>query len=287
MRLAARTIGIGVPAGDFVGCIGEVHARACLVAVANGAWVTLLAAELGSLPCGIAVGTPPGFCFQPMLAVGAEVAGRGGVLRVADGVLAIDLRGARPWRSNLSALCLDIAEAPAARRWRAVWSAVREDGRGDDLRRIAGDAIDALAAATRALDATAAERAMARLIGLGEGRTPAGDDFLVGYFAALRSCRATAPRRQFAVALGARLKALSIHANRVSRLYLEAAADGEVAERLYAVAACIATGSGDADIGRTVAAALAVGHSSGAAGLLGLLHGCAALSGSAATPAPP
>jgi hypothetical protein len=62
----------------------------------------------------------------------------------------------------------------------------------------------------------------------------------------------------------------------VSRLYLEAAAQGQISERLYALATCIATGAGEETVTFAAEAALNVGHSSGACGILGLLIGCAA-----------
>ena len=99
---------------------------------------------------------------------------------------------------------------------------------------------------------------MSRLIGLGEGRTPAGDDYLVGYFAALWSCSDAS--KAFAAALSARLMVLATRTEDLSRLYLEAAAIGEVSERMLAVATGIAAGSDNAAIGRAVAAALAVGQ---------------------------
>ena len=97
---------------------------------------------------------------------------------------------------------------------------------------------------------------MSRLIGLGEGRTPAGDDYLVGYFAALWACSDAS--KAFAAALSARLMVLATRTEDLSRLYLEAAAVGEVSEWIVAVATGIAAGSDNAAIGRAVAAALAV-----------------------------
>ena len=85
---------------------------------------------------------------------------------------------------------------------------------------------------------------MSRLIGLGEGRTPAGDDYLVGCFAALWACCDAS--KAFATALSARLMVLATHTENLSRLYLEAAAIGEVSERIAAVATGIAAGSDDA-----------------------------------------
>ena len=282
MRLAALTLGAGVPAKDFAGRIEEVHARACLIALSDGSLLTLLAAGLGSLPRGITLDAPPGFCFRPLLVVGAAAAARGGVLRA--GALTVDLRRARPWRCDLDGLHLDLGRAPSLLAWQAVWSAWHKDSRGDGLFRLFGAAIDELSAATCCLDAAAAQPALFRLIGLGEGRTPAGDDFLVGYIAGLWACGAgMASRAAFVPDLGRRLRAGLPQTNRVSRVYLEAAADGQVSERLFSLAAGIAVGDGGA-AGRAVSAALAVGHSSGAAGVLGLLRGCAAWSGDAEAP---
>jgi hypothetical protein len=274
MRLAASALGAGVPAGDFAGRIVEVHSRAALLVLAGEKWVTLVAPELGRQPRGITFHAPAGISLRTFLAAGAEVAARGAMLRAAGGALAIDLRGARPWRSRLDALRLDIDQPAVAQSYRTARSALDTDGRSDGLRHAAGAICERLADATRRRDVEAAERAMSGLIGLGEGRTPAGDDYLVGYFAALWSCSNV--RTGFAGALGARAAALATHAGHLSRLYLQAAAEGEVSECIATVAAGVAAGSDDTVIGHAVAEALAVGHSSGAAGLLGLLDGCAA-----------
>jgi hypothetical protein len=62
----------------------------------------------------------------------------------------------------------------------------------------------------------------------------------------------------------------------LSGLYLREAAIGEVSERLADVAAGICAGGSEDVVGNAVKKALAVGHSSGAAGVFGLLNGYAA-----------
>lgn len=275
MRLAALAVGIGVPTGDFSGRIVEVHTRAALVRVGCGRWLTLAVPELGCLPRAITLDAPAGFSFRSFLAPAAEVAARGAVLRMAGAGFAIDLRNMRQWRSGLATLRLDFGLASVARAFRVAWSALDADGRSRGLRRQAGAALDSLADATRRRQLADAECAVSSLVGLGEGKTPAGDDYLVGYFAALWAC-SDASRRFAAVLGGNVIPALATRTGHVSGLYLEAAATGEVSERIAALAACIAAGSDDATVGRVVAAALAVGYSSGAAAVLGLLHGCAA-----------
>ncbi len=273
MRLSALTAGAGVPEADFSGHVAEVHARACLVELADETLLTLLAAELGSQPCGITLSAPFGFSFSPMLARGARLAARARVLRFAGGTLVVDLRTVRRWRSNLPAVAIDLQKLPVLAAWRGAWAALRADGRSAPFAMLAGTAIAALRSATCGRDAAAARDAMIQLVGLGAGRTPAGDDFLVGYAAGLQVSRMNEADRSFVPTLLSHLKELSVRTNRLSRVYLDAAAEGEISERLHDVAQTIASGGEAAAIRCALADALAIGHCSGAAGVLGLLHG--------------
>jgi hypothetical protein len=85
----------------------------------------------------------------------------------------------------------------------------------------------------------------------------------------------------FIAALRKRLTRSAPATSAISRVYLEAAFDGEVSERLFDLAYAVARGSDDAALRRAAANALAVGHSSGACGLLGFLQACACWSGAA------
>src|SRR5205823_9976478 len=62
--------------------------------------------------------------------------------------------------------------------------------------------VDALGRATRGLDGDEALRLLARFIGWGEGLTPAGDDFLVGWIAGLDALALDAARQQFRAIVG-------------------------------------------------------------------------------------
>jgi Protein of unknown function (DUF2877) len=136
--------------------------------------------------------------------------------------------------------------------------------------------MDELGLATRSFNLTDAEQAAQRLVGLGAGGTPAGDDFLVGYLAGLfSSAGADGGRMDFTTAFAEACRCLAKRTNDVSRVYLEAAADGEVSERLADVAKSIAAGEAGTRLAETFASALAVGHSSGADGTLGLLQALA------------
>jgi hypothetical protein len=276
MRFAALSTGAGVPAGDFAGAVSAVHRRVCVISLVDGSLLTLATPAIGRLPRGITLVAPPEFTFHRIVARGADIAARGGILRIGGSALSIDLRRATPWRSRLGDLSLDGARDAVAQALETTRAALRQDGRGDALVRVAGARFAALASATRTLDAAAAGDAMSALVGLGEGVTPAGDDYLVGFFAGLwASAWWAAPRRAFVAALRERLTRSPLETSRVSRVYLEAAFDGEVSERLFDLAGAIATGSADAAVHCAAASVLSVGHSSGACGLLGFLEACA------------
>jgi hypothetical protein len=273
MRIAALASGTGVPAGDFAGRLAEVHARAALIRLADGGCMTLLGSELGRQPRAISLDLPETISLQNFISANAECARRGGVVRFAGSTFAIDLRGAQQWRCGIAALNFDHRSVATASAYEVASLALERDGRAQALRRTADTKLDGLGKSIRDRDLAAAEHAMAGLIGLGEGKTPAGDDYLVGIFAALWSCSAS---RAFAAALAPKVTTLATRSSDLSGLYLQEAANGEVSERLADVAAGICAGGSEDVVGNAVAKALSVGHSSGAAGIFGLLKGYAA-----------
>ena len=130
-----------------------------------------------------------------------------------------------------------------------------------------------LARATERRDVMGVAGAAARLVGLGPGLTPSGDDFIAGYLAALWS-RAGFESDIDAMlqSLGDALAPLFLRTNAISRQMLSDAAQGRFAERLIDVTRAVA---GAGDVVSAAAHALASGHSSGADTLCGLLFGYA------------
>jgi hypothetical protein len=275
MRYAALSMGAGAPAGDFAGTILVVHPRVCVVSLADESLLTLVTPMIGRLPRSILVGAPSEVTFTDVLGVNANVAARSGILRFSNSAFSVDLRSAVRWRPCLSDLRLDKSLVSVVEAWRTASAAQEADGRSQSFVAIAGPQLAALATATCTLDAAAASNAMSGLVGLGEGATPAGDDYLVGYFGGLWACAGRVKRRRaFVAAAGQRLKMLTSRTGRISKAYLEAAVEGDVSERLFDLASSISNGSNEAIVGRAAAAVLAVGHSSGACGLLGFLQAC-------------
>jgi hypothetical protein len=275
VRLVAVKIGAGVPSEPFSGYVRSVFVSAAILKIA-GSLVTLAPAASGGLPSAIIVDVPRGFDFARLLTAGAAAASRGGVLRFVDNAASVDLRGANHWRSRLRELAVDLSRPATASGWGTTAAALRTDGRCNAIAHLGHGAIVELSQATRRFDLEAAERAAKRLVGLGAGGTPAGDDLLVGYLAGLWSSIARdRSRADFAAGLADIIRGLGKQTNDISRVYLEAAADGEVSERLANAVTSIAAGEAQPIVAAAAAAAIAVGHSSGADGTLGLVLGLA------------
>ena len=134
-----------------------------------------------------------------------------------------------------------------------------------------------LARAARALQADEAARALERLIGRGPGLTPSGDDLITGFLAGLFSTTGDdRARRAFLEAFCLTVAAAAAATADISRAYLTHAAAGWFAEPLVTLARQIGAGADRGAIESATTAALRVGHTSGGAGVFGLLLGLAA-----------
>lgn len=124
-----------------------------------------------------------------------------------------------------------------------------------------------LAAAVRSGNSLLVGRAARKLSGLGEGLTPSGDDVIYGVVAALTSCRAFSSALKTAVKLGTARRTTDLASARM-RYALDGHFDAWTLDVLRALL--------DGPPGQVPAAVerlLALGHSSGADTLLGVLLG--------------
>jgi hypothetical protein len=283
MHLAALSAGGQAPRGRFNGALHSVFRHACNVRLDDGRMLALLAPHLGNAPHGVRLDVPAGFGFADHLTGGQRVGCRADVLRVAGGGLSIDLGTAQPWRGELPAAGVNLANPKVALGWRAAWCALRHGRPRSDSCEVEffGRVVDRqtvrLARATRALQVHEAASAVDGLIGRGPGLTPSGDDLIVGFLAGLWSTTGDHPaRRGFRDALCAAVAAAAVAAGDISRVYLTHATQGRFAEPLTTLARRIAEGADLGVVEFATTAALRVGHTSGADGVSGLLLGLVA-----------
>lgn len=107
-----------------------------------------------------------------------------------------------------------------------------------------------------------------KLVGLGQGLTPAGDDYLIGVIATLKYLHAD----WHAEVLARRVAALlPTHTPRISAAYVSACIDGEHSELLVSLLTVLTTANRVDDLENLVSRFAAVGHSSGLDTLAGVI----------------
>jgi Protein of unknown function (DUF2877) len=289
MQLTAVSADSLAPRGDFDASVHSVFARVCNLALAEG-MLSLSFDRRGVAPRGVRIAAPSGFRFTGYLAPGMTVRCRAGILDIG-GRLAVDLGAAPAHDATMPMVWRDAPGVAGHAAWRAGWDVLCGGAAPDRLalaaprtqartlleqllaRRLAA-ALGALLRATRRRDHAPARDAASRLIGLGPGLTPVGDDLLVGYLAGLHGAcpRGDAAAAALVAALCATLRQAGARTSDLSRGFLDSAAAGCVSQPLRALALAIA--AQDAPATRAATGVLmSVGASSGRNGALGLLLG--------------
>ena len=271
LALAVDSIGYLVPRGDFSGRIHSVFSQAC-----NITWhdtlLTLCAAGVGEGPTLLRLGHGEPHDLRAWFDVGEPVDCRRGCLQTSRTELRLvhagvwrpePLRDLLPLSQIDAHLCL--AQRRLAQRRRTHAGVI--DGAGAGV-------VSGLRDACRALDGGQALRHVARLIGWGEGLTPAGDDFLIGLIAGLDALVGGEVRRRgLRSAIATALRRGAPRTTPIAAHYLRLAAEGHHTQplvRLRNVLLC--EGSADA-VDAALRNALAVGATSGADTVSGLLAG--------------
>jgi hypothetical protein len=297
MRLTAIATGYAVPFINFDATIHSVFRTALNLRPANqDLLLTLVVANEADLPQGIRIDSPVDFTFEP-LRISRRVLCLDNTLIFENLNLAVEFNQSRCWQCDLPAMNTKLTNPAVAEAWKSVWKLLNErqvclgaeivaqellqsDGLTHSAvsRRI-GKAIRTLIEITRKYQLDDLST-LNRLIGLGTGLTPCGDDFLVGYLAGLWcTVRDSAERRQFVSKLGQAVIHLSGKTNDISRTYLHHAANGQVSSRLNTLARAIGNQESPGQLLVAADAALHSGHTSGMDAVTGLLLGLAAWEG--------
>jgi len=207
-------------------------------------------------------------------AVGERVAASDGCIRSARVML--ELADARVWQRTERGPRVADAELDARLRDVGARLAARRARQENVLDRDAAPVAAALAAACASLDLSRARAAIDRLIGWGEGLTPAGDDFIVGLLAGLdhATTHADAARRDVADALASRVAfrdALAAHVaagtkrtTAIAAHALRLAARGAWSETIDRLLVALCRDADDRAADAALAHLLAFGASSGA-----------------------
>ena len=269
MAHAVESVGYRFPRTPIVATVHSVFARAC-----NIAWrdtlLTLCTAHGAQGPnvLRLAAGGPAD--LRAWLEVGERLDGTGRCLRTARATF--DLSRAAVWRPVAATSMLPLERAAA--------NVARARARLADRRTRATSVIDAEAApcvaalvdACRRLDDGALAPEVHRLVGWGEGLTPAGDDVLAGFMAALDAPALDDPgRRRFRDGLRAACLARTSRTTPISAAQLRLAAEGHHGAPALAARDALLYQHDARALDAALDDALTIGATSGAAMLAGLI----------------
>lgn len=288
MQFRATSIGSAVPRNDFDAVTQSVFDSSINLRLKDqDRLITILISDNYELPQGIRLDVK-NVSFQS-LTIGLRATCRGGILRFDSTPLAIDLRNALIWEAQLSHI--DITKPSMKQALSIAWKILNRGQRlkqtdliADDLfksdkgssltRKLSQPVLD-LIASTNRFDAETSAFAAQKMIGLGPGVTPSGDDVLLGYLAGLWSNAGENDQRlSFVSSFGKTLLSLAKETNEISRTYLYHAVYGQFSSSLINLVNAIEEGNEE----RLLVAskdAMRVGHSSGTDSVTGLLIGLA------------
>lgn len=266
--IAVDTVGYRVPRMEFDGRVHSTFARACNIACGD-VLLTLVDRDAGNGPTllRIAAGARD---LRRMFDVDEPVRCARGILRGAR--TDIQLAHARVWRPAAHAARVTPAQIENHLRRAAADLAMQRRRRASAIDRAAAPVVAALRDACRRLDDRGAAEHAERLIGWGEGLTPAGDDFLIGVCAGLDALiDGDAARQACRDSIGAAMCTASGRTTTISAHYLRLAAGGHYQERLLDARDALLCDASPQRRDVALRTACTVGASSGTDSVAGLL----------------
>ncbi len=253
----------------------SVHRAVVNLTLGDGRLIAVADDTVGGLPDGILVGDDPDFTRLGIRS-GMTARWAAGRLRLPDASLVIRTERAGDWSPGIQRRVVT-GWPTRSERARALARQARVSGGLPDLP-MAWPSLAALDAAIRADDRAAAAHAARRLIGLGPGLTPSGDDALAGIESALYA--AGHPLAGF---LGAALDDVEARTTAVSVALLRHAAAGRSSERVHRLLDGLLT-SEPGTLAPAIEVAVRHCATSGYDMLAGVLLGLDAATGVAASP---
>jgi hypothetical protein len=274
-RLPALSFGARVPMHGGAR-VHSIFARATNLELPGERLIVLLAAECPNVPHGVRMAARAWARVQLCLRVGDGVQLEPGCLRFVRGDVGVDLSTANRWHVDLARTHIDWSNSRVVDAFTAAcaalhsWARPTADSAAALYTRRLARVLSCLESAIACLRVDAALEQLQRLLGVGPGLTPSGDDFIVGCLAGLAIGTRSAPARsRFLADLTRTLERELGATTPISRQHLSDACQLEFAEPLAALAIAIAAGA--CDVQTKVSAALRIGAYSGADGVRGLL----------------
>jgi hypothetical protein len=270
MALLVDSVGYLIPRGELRGVVHSVFEHACNFTHGSGL-LTLAAPRAGAGPTTLLLRDQPRLDLRTYFHAGVPMICRDGQLHSAHAI--VDFRAARTWQP-LEPRDIESWESVETNLRTAANLLARERAtRASVIDGSAAAAVAQLQQAASDFDPEQAQRSVGQLIGWGEGLTPAGDDFLVGFLAGLDALANDAARRTFRDELGLAITARLHRTVDLSADLLRLAVAGHRGEILDSLRDSLLCAHRCAFAEKALQRALAVGATSGESTVRGLLGG--------------
>jgi hypothetical protein len=264
-----EAVGYSVPRTRFSGRVHSTFAQACNIECGDSL-LTLVASQAGNGPTTLRLAPGHALDLRRWFETGERVECERGIARSERA--RIQLAHARVWRPTPQGGSSPTSLLPARLRRAATCLTQQRRRWSSVLDHAAAPTVAALSQACSKVDGPRVARHAARLIGWGEGLTPAGDDFVVGVCAGVVALAGDdARRRALRDTLGATIVASLPRTTRISAHHLSLAAHGHFGQRLLDARDALLNGDSSCDVDAALRAACAIGASSGADTIAGLL----------------
>ena len=272
--LGVERVGYLVPEADIDGNVHSVFARACNITC--GEWLlTLVAPGLGDGPTTLRLGRNAPTDLRHVFRPGDRVRSQAG-LALSRGI-ELDLANATVWRPAPRQSCVPMAKITANLQLARAALARRRRTHSSVIDRAGGAVLAGLVQACRELDVGRALPHLDRLIGWGEGLTPAGDDVLVGWCAAIGALAGDrSDRTHFRYQFSAAIRARTRRTTPIAAHYLRLAAQDHFNADVTRLRDALLCKHDLVFVEGALDAALAVGATSGADMVAGMIAGIAA-----------
>jgi hypothetical protein len=268
VRLDIARIGHLVPRAQGAWRVHSVFAHACNFTCGDRL-ITLVAPHLGGGPATLVLRQRPTPALDRLFAVGEVVSRQATTL--CSRHVALHLEHAERWQPPRARALLPWTHIETNLALAAELLAAHRQQRTSVLVDEAAGLVRTLARATRALDYDGAAHAIEHLVGWGEGLTPACDDFLVGWIAALDALAITVAQQRFRKAIGPTLARHTVATTPIAAHFLRLAAAGHYIEVLDRVRDAVLCEPNRECVPHAIERTLALGATSGADLLSGLL----------------
>lgn len=272
--LAVERFGYLVPMAPFDGTVHSVFVRACNIACGDRL-LTLVLPDLDDGPTTLRLGRNAPADLRRLFRLREPVHGRHGIAH-ARGVV-LDVGGAAVWYPAPPGPRAPVPRIAARLRYAADALGQCRERRSSIVDREGSAVLAGLGEACRELDMARALPCIMRLAGWGEGLTPAGDDVLTGWCAALHALADDhQPRRTFLRQWVAVINGAAHRTTPIAAHYLHLAAHGHFDADVTRLRDALLCAHDLPAVTEVLTRALAAGATSGADMVTGMLHGFSA-----------